>query len=272
MHRYLLATVVGMWSACSPASNETEKSHPGASGTPGTYVHIGLENPVVIDQIITRGTMEPVLKYLSDGVIGNNLPTDITLVINSPGGEIGTGYKFVHLMREAQSQGIKFHCIVPQFAASMAFQILLQCDTRVALDGAMLLWHRARVMPQGEPMTGPMAQNLGEELQETDELILREVRAGLSQDMSDERIVFHFEHETLHEASGLASKAPSFLNSVRTVDGLTELLVNTTVVRTIAPPPSIFGFLRPKAQDHEIVYIWNKFIPQYMGGFRANQN
>ena len=67
--------------------------------------------------------------------------TPIFMLINSPGGSVVTGLIIVDAMRQAQHKGVKFHCASAVMAASMAFTILSECDTRATLANTRLLFH-----------------------------------------------------------------------------------------------------------------------------------
>lgn len=69
----------------------------------------------------------------------NKKPVDI--VIESPGGFVTPGLQFIDAMKMAQNRGVVLRCIVPTYAASMAFIILAHCDERYSLPSAGLLFH-----------------------------------------------------------------------------------------------------------------------------------
>lgn len=156
---------------------------------------------------------------------GSGLPID--LIINSPGGEVITGYRFINMMEAVKATGTKIRCFVPEVAASMAFQILTRCDERYALSRSFLLWHRVRVVLggfMGTVVTAPVANSLARDLQAVDDLILSECRKALGKDMDDRDIVYHFEQETLHIGENLHKLAPSFITTYPHIPGLLEAM------------------------------------------------
>ena len=65
----------------------------------------------------------------------------IFISINSPGGVLHLGEIFVSLMKDAQSIGVKFTCIVNGEVMSMATIIFTECDERFATVGSVIMWH-----------------------------------------------------------------------------------------------------------------------------------
>lgn len=66
-------------------------------------------------------------------------PDAIMLVINSPGGEVGAGWRMVTAIRNSP---IPVHCVVDGMAASMAFILLQSCTTRTMTPESILLAHQ----------------------------------------------------------------------------------------------------------------------------------
>lgn len=195
---------------------------------------VDVSKAMIIDQVIQNSTIGPLTNSLYKKLVTDTLPDEIHLVINSPGGEVTSGFRFVTVMHAAQAKGTKFICFVPSLAASMAFHIYTQCDKRYALSGAALLWHRARVMIGGlfgQPLTGPMAAMLGKQLMSLDAIIWDAVNSSVT-GMSEEEKKEHFEAETLHMAAALAASTKGFLSTKNYIPGLLEVLSNPDVPRT----------------------------------------
>lgn len=70
---------------------------------------------------------------------------DIYILINSPGGSVAAGNIFISAMTMAKARGVKVKCVVPVYAASMAFSIMLNCSENYALPNASLLFHPVRI-------------------------------------------------------------------------------------------------------------------------------
>lgn len=212
----LLMTVTTMLLACSAHAEEFSP-----------------RNTVIIDQPIGRDTMGPVMERMSKFLSLEQAPKEIKIIIDSPGGSVYTGFKFIAQMKALQAQGTVIKCYVPGLAASMAFHILVHCDERTVLQESALLWHRARVFVMFGAFTAPVSAALARDLQLIDDHIIRDVRAGLSRDMDDKEIVYHFEHETLHIGRDLCDKAPSFCTAKAAVPGLLETLARKDMVHTL---------------------------------------
>lgn len=204
------------------------------------------ENAMVIEGPI----MGRNLSQLETAFLKKGAQDTVDLVINSPGGSVTTGLLFISIMDDARSRGVTINCFVPQVAASMAFQILLHCDTRTVLSKSFLLWHRARVFTgEGTPMTAPMARDLSYSLQRLDNLIFKEVKRYI--DMPEHALRYHFEQETLHVGEQVASESGNTFTAVDSVEGLYEALNNNKLPRS-QQQISIFGFLKG-----ELIYITN---------------
>ena len=72
----------------------------------------------------------------------------IYLLINSGGGYVRPGIQFISAMKWAKNRGVKFVCVVPVLAASMAFHIFANCTDRYVFEDAFLLWHEIRLSGQ----------------------------------------------------------------------------------------------------------------------------
>lgn len=209
-------------------------------------IQVTKERTAVIDGVIARGNLQPIgeqlLKWSEEST------DDITLIINSPGGEVVTGFFFVNALEAVKERGVRVRCIVPNMAASMAFQILVHCSERHALNRSLLLWHRVRVFAFMAVITAPAARGLAADLQRMDDLILRElVRAMPGDDAYVER---HFEAETLHSGEQLHMDHPEFITTHTAIAGLYEVLSDEKVVRSKTP-----GMFDKLFRIGEIVYI-----------------
>ena len=215
------------------------------------------ENTVIINQPIARGTMGPVYARMQE-FITKSAPSSLNLIIDSPGGSVTAGFIFVSQMKALQGKGTKITCYVPGLAASMAFQILTQCDERIVLEESALLWHRARTQYMGI-ITAPQAGQLARDLQAVDDYILATVMKVLVKDMSEEDIKYHFEVETLHIGSNLCNAVPHFCTSKSSVAGLLEALTNSDFTSTTSMSPFGDKARKTKSED-EIIYILPKIV------------
>lgn len=234
----LLLTVTSMLMACSAHAEEFNP-----------------RNTVIIDQPIGRDTMAPIIDKMNRFLASKQAPAEIKLIIDSPGGSVYTGFKFIAQMKALQAQGTVIKCFVPGLAASMAFHILVHCDERNILQESALLWHRARVFVMMAAFTAPVASELARDLQQIDDHILREVRAGLSRDMSDKEIVYHFERETLHIGRDLCNQVPSFCTAHAAIPGLLEVMARKDMVTTlpVEDPDQLF-------RDESMIYLYFQYL------------
>jgi ATP-dependent protease ClpP protease subunit len=73
--------------------------------------------------------------------------TEIKIMINSPGGSVGTGLDMIRAMKSAGKPTV---CTVDGLAASMAFVIFEQCDVRKMTEASLLMGHTVSVGVQGQ--------------------------------------------------------------------------------------------------------------------------
>lgn len=171
----------------------------------------------------------------------------IDIIISSPGGEVIAGSLLIDYMEQLKLGGTKFRCVVRDVAASMAFQILLHCNERYATPHAYLLWHPVRIFFQG-PLTGEQASSLGVQLAIADEVAIHDLRAYLP--MTEEDVLWHFQHETLHQAFTLMHAAPGFFKGV--TNDITNLRPEKPALDT-STFGSFFG-------SNQIIYIHERFF------------
>lgn len=78
-----------------------------------------------------------------------DLPVDkripITIIINSPGGNVFDGFSFVDVILQSKTP-VRGICL--GLAASMGYHILLSCDERIAFKNSVLLQHDGEVAIQ----------------------------------------------------------------------------------------------------------------------------
>jgi ATP-dependent protease ClpP protease subunit len=88
-----------------------------------------------------------------------NLPGPRLVLIFSPGGYVDSGYRIIELLkRESQATHQKLVCAVVGAAHSMAFNILTQCDVRLATSQSTMVVHR--VAMGGDAPVRMTARNL----------------------------------------------------------------------------------------------------------------
>lgn len=138
----------------------------------------------------------------------------ITLIINSPGGEVFSGFHFINAMEVVKSRGVRLDCYVTGMAASMAFQFLAHCDRRFALPFSLLLWHPVRIGIQGI-LTPASAEGLTKELKLIESAMLPPLMKAL--DLDDSLFFEHYYRETFWTANSLMEISPNFLRIVRDI-------------------------------------------------------
>ena len=78
------------------------------------------------------------------------IPTnDVFIYLNSPGGIVTEGMRFIQVMKSLEQSGKTINCIVDK-GASMAFVIFQNCQNRYIIDGSFLMQHQIKGGIQGE--------------------------------------------------------------------------------------------------------------------------
>ncbi len=185
---------------------------------------IDMKHVVYINDIIEKDDLKPLGKQLFKWAKSGVKSVDI--VINSPGGEVYAGGRFIAAMEAVKAEGTTIRCFVPELAASMAFQIFVHCDERHALNQSWLLFHSVRIFMRPTVMTAALAKALQVDLEATDREIVADLRENM--DMLDEHFTWHFEHETLHTARGLTSITDDFMKTAAYYGNLQDVVDGET--------------------------------------------
>lgn len=173
------------------------------------------ERTIVLAGPITDRLYAPVSEAMTKIVATHDV---VDIILSSPGGSVIVGSLWIDQMEQLKANGVTFRCFVRDIAASMAFQLLLHCNERYSAPHAFLLWHPVRVFVQGV-LTAEASATLAAQLADADSVALHDLRAAL--DMPEERLMWHFRNETLHQAMTLMRSAPKFFDAVtNNVEGL----------------------------------------------------
>jgi len=152
---------------------------------------------------------------------------EITMVINSPGGEVMSGLHLINVMQMAKSRGTKFRCVSTFLAASMAMQIFAACDSRYALNGTYLLFHPVRVSFGGglfggtTTLTPRLAKDLYIDLERLEKILVSDLRTWLP--MKASTFFHHYHAETFWLAKELDREVPNWLTVVDDIVGVKTL-------------------------------------------------
>jgi len=143
--------------------------------------------------------------------------TEVNILIDSPGGLVGTAKSIMETIQQAQKAGVKVVCVVVNEAYSMAFYIFSTCHNRYAIKGSVLLWH----YPYTVINTGGKAQaetliNKGNELlryrRYLDSIALPTL------DIPYKVYDMHARNNTFFTVEALNKLAPSFLTPIDNVE------------------------------------------------------
>lgn len=97
------------------------------------------EVSIKIDGEIDDRIMAPVKDKIEEFVARGD--KKINLEIESNGGSVDTGLRFISFMDNFKRDGVTFTCFVPYKAFSMAAIILENCDSKLASSHSILLFH-----------------------------------------------------------------------------------------------------------------------------------
>jgi len=136
----------------------------------------------------------------------------VYIIIDSPGGSVIAGIRFVQAMDRAKARGVDIRCIVKGMAASMAMHIFGNCSTRYAFETSLLLWHPAYVFVRGAPITTKEAERLKTQLILLTELLEKRLRDALAlpREVYDE----YYYNEYFVAGDRLARMSPSFMQII----------------------------------------------------------
>jgi ATP-dependent protease ClpP protease subunit len=154
---------------------------------------------------------------------------EITLIINSPGGEVNAGMYLLNAMKLSQARGAKFRCITTGLSASMALQVFSQCDSRYALPNSFMLYHPVRVnlggglFSPGVAVTPKLAQELAFELGRLETILMTDLRKSMK--VSDETFYRNYHAETLLLAREINADSPGWLTLVDNIVGLRTIAI-----------------------------------------------
>lgn len=144
----------------------------------------------------------------------HNAKSEVTILIDSPGGLVSSGLKLLRAMNLAQARGVKIRCAVTGIAMSMAFYVLSECNTRYALPTAQMLWHPIRIFMMGV-LTGPDAAKIGTALRRYEAPLIARLEALVGLD--HKTFYKHWINESVHYPSQLPK---SFISTVDSVEGV----------------------------------------------------
>lgn len=110
--------------------------------------------------------------FLQEMKTTESLKGQRVILIDSPGGSVSSGNAMIEAIEREKAAGTKVTCIVTHIAASMAFNLLTHCTTRIADKDALLLFHKIEIGGRipGVRMTARNLRKIAAELDEIDDL------------------------------------------------------------------------------------------------------
>lgn len=164
---------------------------------------------------VIMGTMTPQVLQLAMMALESKEP--VTIVIDSPGGDVNAGQEFITAMNMAKSKGLPLVCVAKD-ALSMGMAIFNACDERYAVKDGQLLWHSA--WTQSNHLNHEEAQRLADELAKVDEMLLTPIHKNLEQCLTDEEFEQARKEEKFWHPDELAAKCPNYVKVIDKLEGV----------------------------------------------------
>lgn len=173
-------------------------------------VHVDKKRVIQITGPI-YSTYKPASKLIE---LANKNTKPVYILIDSNGGSVVEGIRFMRIMDRAKARGVKIKCVVTGHAMSMAFSIFSNCSERYAMPLSLLMWHPAYV--QGNlKLTEKDANALGYQIKLLTEYLNRIVRNALR--LPESVYQEYYENEYITLAWDLKRLSPTFVTLVSDV-------------------------------------------------------
>lgn len=178
----ILALIAALFSLPVIASDMTKVS-PAAKSvlTTVTFGKLPAKRTLILDQIVRKDNMERLSSDLLEMASRSTAP--IYLVIDSPGGSVLDGFKFVENMQAAYAvYGAPTTCIITGMAYSMAALIATFCHTTYISDIGSMMYHSASYGVQGSAeYVSEVVRFTDQFLKELDQKIAKQLGLTLEQ-------------------------------------------------------------------------------------------
>ena len=186
-----------------------------ASGATARTLTVDPKRTIVINKVVTGDILQDAGTLIDMADISKD---PIYIVINSPGGAVFPGLQFITAMQIARHRGIKLHCVVPVMAASMGFQILVNCNYRYAFEHSLLLWHPMKIAGLMS-LAASDCLYIGKELTKIERPLIVDIIKSLK--ITKRQFYYHYRHETMWTAGTLKKMSPNFLIQIDDIRGVT---------------------------------------------------
>ncbi len=193
----------------------------GASAFADTLLVKDSKRTVTIDKEITGDVLLQAQKVVELAAISKE---PIYIVLNSPGGSVMAGNIFISAVHLAQERGITVVGVSTVMAASMAFNILTECNERYVLENTLLLFHPVGTMIMGV-VKAQEAGKLAEDMDKLDQHELAILDKALNMDKAEIRENYYAEHMWTGEELNLATHG-KFLHVVKDIKGLKQVFLS----------------------------------------------
>lgn len=142
----------------------------------------------------------------------------ITILIDSPGGSVIAGMRFIQAMEIAKVRRVKLNCVVTGHAMSMGIHILAGCNNRYVFNHSLLLTHPASFFAFGS-INEEKARVMADQLQFLTEFL--DAKLFKTVGVSRSTYNYWYKNELVLSGAYVAKKAPDFVTVIHNISGAT---------------------------------------------------
>ena len=141
----------------------------------------------------------------------------ITILIDSPGGSVIAGMRFIQAMEVAKVRRVKLNCVVTGHAMSMGIHILAGCTNRYVFNHSLLMTHPASYLVFGS-VNEEAARVMADQLKFLTEFLDAKLfnTVGVSRRTYD----YWYKNELILSGAFVAKKAPKYVTVIHNLRGV----------------------------------------------------
>ncbi len=109
------------------------------------------------------------ITFLADLEAVEDLPGDLLVIIDSPGGDVESGDRMIAAIDAVEASGTRVVCVASHAAHSMAFNLLTHCNVRLATPGTTMVVHKIEISRIDMRRTAANLRRIADRLDRLDE-------------------------------------------------------------------------------------------------------
>lgn len=182
----LLYIIMSFICASAQASDMVKYNPLGQAPIKHTKLTVDPNRVLILRGVVSDASISPLLSQLSAYVAASS--DKVYLIIDSPGGSVGSGLLLVNAMQAAKAdKGVKMVCVIQNEAFSMAAIIQSFCYQTYIIAGSGLMYHEAAFRVEGQVTQVKSYVNFVDaQLDELNDKIARQL--GMTKDQYTARI------------------------------------------------------------------------------------